>query len=104
MTIKPAITADELVTLDELSKVTKIPKKTWSNWIAAGKSPLRPLKIVGHVRFRGADVLGLIRGEVSIPPKRGRGRPTKAEQIARQRSEQAAAERIEKTVIGTLHP
>ena len=90
MTMKPAITADELVTLDELSEVTKIPKKTWSNWIAAGKSPLQPLKLVGHVRFRGADVLGLIRGEIHIPPKRGRGRPTKAEQIARQRQQERA--------------
>lgn len=85
------ITADELVTLDELSQLTKIPPKTWRNWITTGKSPLPVLKVGKLIRFRGSDIVALIRGEIPEPQIRRRGRPTKADQIARQRWEEARA-------------
>lgn len=81
------ITPHELVTLDELSRRTKIPISTWRNWLHARKSPVLPMKINGHLRFRGRDVMRLLGvdggGEVELPPRRRRGRPSKAEEMAR---------------------
>lgn len=94
----PDITPGQLVTLDELSRVTKIPIKTWRNWLTTGKSPLRPIKVGNLVRFRGVDVVGLIRGEIPEPKMCRRGRPTKAEQIAKQRQAKASAAFVQATI------
>lgn len=99
----------ELISVAELARLTKIDRTTWYRWIRQGICPLSPLHLNGTVRFRGADVTALLAGQVvqaapepeseqSVPAtvspvKRGRGRPRKAEVLAKQRFEQQQAQR-----------
>lgn len=84
---------DRLLPLTAAAEATCTPVATWRHWIARHRCPLPVVHVGSLVRVRASDLARLVAGEISTPPRRRRGRPTKAEVIARQRAETEAAAR-----------
>lgn len=77
---------DALLTLREAATITKMSLAWWQR-AARGEFALPPVRVIRigrNVRIHGGDLRAWINGEVTTSPRR-RGRPTKEEQIARER-------------------
>ena len=82
---------DRLLPLTAAAEATSVPIATWRQWIVHRRCPLPIVRVGSLVRVRESDLARLVAGELSTPPKRRRGRPPKAEIIARERAEAEAA-------------
>jgi hypothetical protein len=74
-----------LLSLDLVAKELSVSEKTIRNQMALGGFPIRITRLGRSVRVSVHDLAGFLAGETSAPApeKRGRGRPRKAEQLAR---------------------
>lgn len=77
-------------TTDEVAAATATKPVSWWQWIRQGRCPIKYVRIGRCVRFPDPEVQKLLAGDLPAEPPRParrRGRPTKAEQIARQQRE-----------------
>lgn len=89
-----------LVSVMQLAAITGIHGRTYRDWMRRGTMPVPILRLGGALRFRLIDVAQWIDGQVSLGaqqgieevggtlpllPRRKRGRPKKAESLARDR-------------------
>ncbi len=90
MTNKMATDLDRLVPLGMAAEATSIPLPTWRAWASKRQTPIPIVRVGTLLRVRMSDIARLIAGEITTPPKKRRGRPRKADVVARERAEAAA--------------
>lgn len=60
---------DRLITISAAADATSVPLGTWRNWIARGRCPLPIIRVGRLVRVRESDLVRLIAGEITMPPR-----------------------------------
>lgn len=71
-----------LVSIEQLAVMTGIKDRTYRHWLSCGRMPIPVVRLGGSIRFKLLDVANWIDGGQETATRR-RGRPTKAEAVAR---------------------
>jgi len=79
-----------LIKIKEAARLTDTAEGTWRHWLMGGEGmpPVRVIRLGRAVRIHLQDLLDWIESGAVVTPRRRRGRPTKAEQIAHERQTQ----------------